>query len=127
MRSNFVGRVLIAPRQNTGQTKTHIYSTFFVSRLLVEGAKRRVYNFEAVRNDDSRIERGLGSLNELCIPIHVNNVHWRFIRVAMTNNTIQLFDSQGTNTENTKYLQATENYMYEALMKDQRDGRHSFC
>ena len=62
---NFVGRVLIAPRQNIRQTKAHIYSTFFMSRLLAEGAGRRGYNFGAVRNNDNRIEGGLRSLDEL--------------------------------------------------------------
>ena len=95
-----MGRVLIEPRQNISQSKAHIYSTFFVSRLLVEGAGRRGSDFEAVRINDSRIEGGLGSLDELYIPINENNVHWNFIRVAMTNKTIQLFDSQRTQ-ENT--------------------------
>ena len=45
----------------------------------------------------------------------------------MTNKTIQLFNSQGTNTKNKTYLQTTEHYMYEALMKDQGDGRQSFA
>ena len=71
----FVGRVLIAPRQNMSQSKVHVYSTFFMSRLHDEGAREREYNFEAVRNDESRIEGGLGSLDELYIPINVNNVH----------------------------------------------------
>ena len=101
---HFVSKVLVTPRQNTSQLKVHIYSTFFMSRLLVEGAGRRGYNFEAVRNNDSRIKGGLGSLDELYIPINVNNVHWNFTRVKMMNKTIQLFDSQGTNTDNKKYL-----------------------
>ena len=79
-----------------------------------------------VRNDGSRIEGGLGSLDELYIPINVNNVHWNFIRVAITNKTIQLFDSQGVNAENKMYLQATENCMYEALTKKQRGEKQGF-
>ena len=75
----------------------------------------------------SRIEGGLGSLDELYIPINVYNVHWNFIRVAMTNKSIQLFDSQGTHIENKKYLQATEHYMYKALTKDQGTGRQHFA
>ena len=35
---NSVGRVLKAQRQNISQTKAHIYSTFFMSSLLAEGA-----------------------------------------------------------------------------------------
>ena len=105
----------------------HIYSTFFVSRLQGEGVRVRGYNFEAVRNNDSRIEGGLESLDKLYIPINVNNVHWNFIRVAITNNMIQLFDSQGVCAENKKYLEATENYTYEALTRDQREGRQYFA
>ena len=72
---NFVGRVLITPRQNTSQSKVRMYLSFFMSRLLVKGAGRRGYNFEAVRNNDSRIKGGLGSLDELYIPINVINVN----------------------------------------------------
>ena len=108
------------------QSKVHIYSTFSMSRLQGKRAGVRGYNFEAVRNDDSRIEGGLGSLDELYIPINVNNVHWNFIRVVITNKTIQLFDSQGMNTKNNKFLKAIANYMYKALTKDQREGRQDF-
>ena len=55
--------------------------------------------------------------NRQYIPINVNNTYCNFIRVAITNTTIQLFDSQGMNAENNKYLQAMENYMYEVLAK----------
>ena len=104
-----VGRVLVAPNQSTSQTKVQVYPTFFMSRFHNKGAGGRGYNFKVVRNHDSRIAGGLGSLDELYIPINVNTVHWNFIRVAITNKTIQLFDSQGVNTKNKKYLQATEN------------------
>ena len=98
-----------------------------MSRLHGIGAGGRGCNFEAVRNDNSRIEGGLGSLDELYIPINVNNVHWNFIRVVITNKTIQLFDSQGVNAKNNKYLKATENYMYEALTRDQREERQELA
>ena len=97
-----MGRILIAPRQNISKLNVHIYSTFFVNRLRDKGAGGRGYNFEAVRNNESRIEGRLGSLDELYIPINVNNVHWNFIRVVITDKTIQLFDLQGVNAENNK-------------------------
>ena len=71
-----------------------------MSRLQSKGTGVRGYHFKAVRNNDSRIEGGLGSLDKLYIPINVNNVHWNFIRVAITNKIIQLFDLQGVNAEN---------------------------
>ena len=89
-----------------------------MSRLDDEGAGGRGYDFKTVRNDDSRIEGGLKSLDKLYIPINVNNTHWNFIRVAIKDRTIQLFDSQGVNAE--KYLQATESYMYKALTENQK-------
>ena len=66
---NFVGRVLIAPGQTMSQMKVHVYSIFFMTRLHNTGAGGRGYTFEAVRNDDSRIEGGLRSLDKLYIPI----------------------------------------------------------
>ena len=38
-----------------------------------------------------------------------------FIKVAMNARTIQLFDSQGGNDDNDKYLKAVKNYMYDTL------------
>ena len=123
---HYMGRILVALDQSMSQIKVHVYPTFFMSRLHNEGAGGRGYNFEAVRNNDSRIEGGPRSLDKLYIPINVNNTHWNFIRVTITNKTIQPFDSQGVNAENNKYLQATENYMYKALTKNQRGERQDF-
>ena len=55
------------------QMKVHVYPTFFVSRLHRESAGERGYNFEAVKNDDSRVDGGLGALDKLHIPINVNS------------------------------------------------------
>jgi len=121
-----MGRVLIASDQSMSQTKVHVNPTFCMSRLYNKGAGGRGYTFKVVRNSDSRIEGRLGSLDELYIPINVNNAHWNFIQVAKTNRMIQLFDSQGANAKNKKYLQATENYMYKALTKNQRGERQDF-
>ena len=102
-----MGRVLIAPNQYTSQSKSHIYPTFLVSRLHNKSAGERGYNFEAVKNNDSRIDGGLEALDELYVPINVNRAHWNFIRVKITNTTIELFDLQGVNSKNNKYPQAT--------------------
>ena len=68
----------------------------------------------------------MDSLDELYIPINVNNAHWNFIQVTITDKPIQLFDSQGVNTKNKKYSQATGNYMYESLIKNQKGKRQDF-
>ena len=123
---NYMGRVLVAPNQHMSQTKVHVYPTFFMSRLHNKSAGERGYNFEAAKNDDSRIEGRLGALDKLYIPINVNSAHWNFVRVAITNETIQLFNLQGANAKNDRYLQAIENYMYNALTKDLEGERQDF-
>ena len=55
--------------------KVHMYPNFFMSRLHNKGARTGGYNFEAVGNIDNKIEGGLGTLNELCIPINIDNAH----------------------------------------------------
>ena len=72
---NFVGRILIAPRQGRTRSRVHVYSSYFVSKLLSGGIQRRDYNFQEVRDFDNRIEGGLAGLDELYIPINVNNAH----------------------------------------------------
>ena len=67
-------------------------------------------NIAVVRNDGSRIEGRLGSLDDLYIPANVNSAHWNFIRVVITDKTIQLYDLQGVDAKTKKYSQATENY-----------------
>ena len=59
-----------------------------MSRLHNKGTGERAYNFEVVKNNDGRIEGGLGALDELYIPINTNSAHWNFIKVAITNKTI---------------------------------------
>ena len=72
---NYMGRVLTAPNQNTSQTKVHLYPTFFMSRLHSKCAGGRGYKFKTVRTNDSRIERSLGSPDDLHIPTNVNSAH----------------------------------------------------
>ena len=88
---------------------------FLMSRLHNEEARAGGYNFEAVRNNDNRIDGGLTALDKLYIPINSDNAHWIFIKVAIYAKTIQLFDSQGGNDDNDKYLKAVKNYMYDTL------------
>ena len=79
-----------------------------------------------MKNDGSRNEGGLVALDKLYISINTNSAHWSFIRVAIKNKTIQLFDSQGVNAKNNKYLQAIENFTYDALTKNLRGERQDY-
>ena len=97
-----------------------------MSRLHNESAGTRGYDFEAAKNDDSRIDGGLEALDELYTPINVNNTHSNFTRVVMVKKTIQPFDSQAENAENNKLLQAVENYIYDALTKNKEGERQDY-
>ena len=52
-----------------------MYPSFTMSGLHNEEAGAEGYNFEAVGNNDKRIDRGLAALNELYIQINVGNAH----------------------------------------------------
>ena len=76
--------------------------------------------------DDSRIDGGLKALDGLYISINVDNAHWNFIRTTIMNKTIHLFDLQGMNANNNKYLQAADNYMYDTLTTHMEGERQDF-
>ena len=44
----------------------------------------------------------------------------------MNTKTIQIFDSQGENNENNKFLKAVKKYMYDALTKNAEGKRQDF-
>ena len=115
---NLVGRILIAPRRGRTGCRAHVYSSYFMSKLLSGGTQRRDYNFQEVRNFDNRIEGGLAGLDELYIPINVNNAHWIFIQVDFKAKTTHLYDSLGKQQSNDHYLEETLRYIYDATYKD---------
>ena len=123
---NFVGRILIAKSRSTSSSRAHVYSSHFMNRLLSGGPRREDYNFQEVRNYDNRIENGLASLDELYIPINVNNAHWIFTQVNFRRKTVFLFDSMGKQQSNNHYIEETMRYVYDALFKDSPNDRSSF-
>ena len=98
-----------------------------MSMLLSGGSRREDYNFQEVRNYDDRIENGLASLDELYIPINVNNAHWIFTQINFRRKTVHLFDSLGKQQSNVHYLEETTRYIYDALFKDVIEDRPSFA
>ena len=104
-----------------------MYSSHFMNRLLSGGSRREDYNFQEVRNYDNRIENGLASLDELYIPINVNNAHWIFTQVNFRRKTVYLFDSMGKQQSNNHYIKETMRYVYDALFKELTEDRPSFA
>ena len=84
------------------------------------------YNFEAMKNNDNRIDGGLTILDELYIPVNVDNTQRSFIQVTMHAKTIQLFNSQGKHDNNDRFLKAIKNYMYNTLTKNAEGERKQF-
>ena len=123
---NFVGKILIAPRRADSRSRAHIYSSYFMSRLLSGGPQSEDYNFQEVRNYDNRIENGLANLDELYIPVNISNEHWILIKVDLRRKEIHLFDSLGKRQSNNHYLEETTRYIYDALFKNSTEDRPSF-
>ena len=56
-------------------------------------------------------------LDDLCVPINVNNAHWLFLQVDTKNKIIELYDSMGVNSNNRENLTKTRRYLYEEAFK----------
>ena len=75
---------------------THCYITYFFDKLL---ERDEGYNFQEVRDWSRRIEGGIFALEDLVVPINVNNRHWLFLPVDIASKKIELYDSN-----NREYL-----------------------
>ena len=49
--------------------------------------------------------------------------HWNFIHVRTQEKRIELWDSQGLQASNVKYLAAAEKFIKDALTREEPDGR----
>ena len=96
-------------RENSNSTKPRKFQqprtcilALLNEKTAQRGVQREDYNFQEVRDFDDRIEGGLAGLNELCIPINVNNAHWIFIEVGFRTKEVHLFDSLGKHQSNNQ-------------------------
>ena len=72
---NHAGRVIIAPQQTPNRPTVHVYPSFFMTKLHNEEAEAGDYNFEAVRNNNNRIDGGLTALDKLYTLTNADNAH----------------------------------------------------
>ena len=57
-------------------------------------------------------------MDDLFIPINVNNIHWLFLHVDFREKAIRLYNSLGSNTlGHRKYLHSMRKYLYDKEFK----------
>ena len=72
---NFVGKAFIQPWRGQCATKTHVFSSHWVDKLLNRPDPEDPYNFAAVRKWCDRVAGGMAALEELLIPKNANGNH----------------------------------------------------
>ena len=99
---------------------TFCYTLHFFSCALSESGNNVIYDHSRVESWSDNINRGLFNLDQLFIPIHVDDkTHWIFIRVQFESKSIELCDSQGSvNPQHQRYLWATRRYLYDKEYKE---------
>ena len=74
------------------------------------------YSYEEVSRWGRRID--LSTLEQLFVPINIDNVHWIFIRVLFEDKTIELYDPQGRRDHtNRRYMEDMRQFLHRELHK----------
>ena len=60
----------------------------------------------------------LFALDDLFVPINMNNAHWLFIHIDIKNKKIELYHSFGGNSNSREYLTKMRKYLYDEAFKD---------
>ena len=66
---------------------------------------------------------GIGCLDEIFIPVNPDGNHWNFIHVKTQEKRIELWDSLGLRTSNSKYLASTEKFVQDTLTRETSTDR----
>ena len=119
---NYACRVFVQPRQAEHRRKVHVYNSYFMTMLMRCVGRTDSCNFSDVHGFDGRIHGGLSSLDELYIPVNLNDNHWIFIRVIFSSKVIELWDSTGIKVVHESSLRATHKYLHYALHKGLEGG-----
>ena len=111
---NIIGMFLRVSVQEVVDS-TFCYTSHFFSSALSESDNNVMYDHSRVESWSDKIDGGLFNLDQLFIPIHVDNkTHWVFIRVQFGSKSIELYDSHGSaNPQHRQYLWAMRRYLYE--------------
>ena len=64
------------------------------------------------------MDGGIDNVDDLFVPINVNNIHWLFLHVDFREKAIRLYNSLGSNTPgHRKYLHSMRKYLYDEEIK----------
>ena len=68
---------------------------------------------------DRGVQGGLFNLDNLFVPININNSHWLFLWVDFNAHAIEIYDSIGgsSNPRNRKYMWAMRQFLYDLKFK----------
>ena len=58
-------------------------------------------SFRVVNNLSSNMDGGIANVDDLFVPINVDNIHWLFHHVDFREKAIRLYNSLGSNTPGT--------------------------
>ena len=78
---------------------------------------------------DSDVQGGLFNLDNLFVPININNTHWLFLWTDFNAQAIEIYDSIGglSNPRNRKYMWAMRQFLYDLKFKGSPvDNRPNF-
>ena len=73
--------------------------------------------FREVQDWSNNIDNNMFELNNLFVPIDMNNVHWLFLCVDFREKGIRLYNSLGVNLKDRKYLTLMQKYLYSVEFK----------
>ena len=64
------------------------------------------------------MDGGIDNVDDLFVPINVDNIHWLFLHVDFRGKAIRIYNSLASNTpEHRKYLHSMRKYLYDKEFK----------
>ena len=74
------------------------------------------FSFREVQDWSDNIDDGMFNLQDIFVPINVNNEHWLLLQVDFREKGIRLYDSmRSVNPKNRKYLSSIQKYIYDSI------------
>ena len=130
MDDSIIDMFLCATVQDT-VPEVHCYTSHFFNNLLDKGKyvgfgprgtppdppntpheDLQTSSFQAVENWSRHMDGGIDNVDDLFVPINVNNIHWLFLHVDFREKAIRLYNSLGLNTPgHRKYFLSMRKYL----------------